>query len=278
MKFVTKVFLLIIYSFWLYATNLLANQILVTPSRLVFEDGTRSGRVIVSNPSDQSADYRVVLDNRKMTLDGKIELISEPETGQLFADRILRYSPKKFSLEPKTSRTIRIKVRNLAELPAGEYRSHLKMEVLPKAVLPDLNAQNVKIQIQVNYGISIPLIVRKGDLKFALEVTDYQFDNGDCSRPNLQIMLKRTGDRSSFGDVSVFFINQQGQQSLVKHLKGISVYTPNLQRQLNLDLNTEGRCLEAGQLKFIYSEHSASRDLPEIIAEDLIIDEKIIPL
>lgn len=262
-----------------FSSNALANQILINPSRIVFEGKDRSGRVIISNPSDETARYKVTLVDKRMTIDGKIENVETLQENEKSANNLIRFSPKRFTLAPNQSRTIRIKVKNSNELPDGEYRSHLRVELLPESKLPENNTENVQIQIKVNYGVAIPLIVRKGDLNYSVAVDDLKLNQTNCKSPKLNIKLSREGTKSSHGDITIFHIDKDNNSKLIKHLKGIAMFYPNNKRKIKINLNNNDQCFEKGsQLKFIYSNHSKSKNSGNDLKGHEIIAQKLLTI
>src|SRR5688572_22228449 len=147
-------------------------DLLIAPTRLIL-DGRRGGEVLLSNVGSEEATYRVTLELRRMTPDGDLEQVDETQANvsERAALEMVRYAPRRVILPPGEPQAIRISARPGAELPDGEYRVHMSFSALPK-VRPvdqaaDSPAQGVSFNIIPVYGITMPIIIRKG----ALEVT-----------------------------------------------------------------------------------------------------------
>ena len=201
-------------------------DLLIAPTRLVL-DGRRGGEVILSNIGDQEATYRVTLELRRMTSEGELEPVEESAANltEKAALEMIRYAPRRVILPPGEPQAIRISARPGAELPDGEYRVHMSFAALPKVrpVAPADEAppaQGISISIVPVYGITMPIIIRKGEL----EVT------GALANPKLEetpegtvfaVDISRSGQASLYGDLLVY---PQGADDLAFVARGLGVY------------------------------------------------------
>jgi P pilus assembly chaperone PapD len=67
-------------------------DLLITPRRVVFEGSKRSMDLNLANTGQDTAVYAISLIQIRMKEDGGFETITEPDPGQRFADRYLRFS------------------------------------------------------------------------------------------------------------------------------------------------------------------------------------------
>ena len=108
-------------------------ELMLHPTRIVFEQNQRAAQIELINNGTKPASYRIALVNRRMTDAGQFEPADTPAPGERFADGMLRYSPRQITLQPGTAQTVRVMLRKPAELAEGEYRSHLLFDKLPDA-------------------------------------------------------------------------------------------------------------------------------------------------
>src|SRR5688572_8163909 len=146
-------------------------DLLIAPTRLVL-DGRRGGEVILSNVGAEEALYRVSLELRRMTPEGALEPVDEGavNAAEKAALEMVRYAPRRILLPPGEPQAIRISARPGAELPDGEYRVHMSLSAVPKARPAQATGEapangGFSVQITPIYGITMPIIVRKGDLE-----------------------------------------------------------------------------------------------------------------
>ncbi|MFT6100922.1 MAG: P pilus assembly chaperone PapD [Arenicella sp.] len=251
----------------------------VTPTRVIFEGRDRSKTIHLVNRGNVKATYRVEFTQMAMDDDGKMSEIDVAQEGQVFADSMLRYSPRQVEIEPGGSQTIRIMVRKPRDLAAGEYRSHLVMYAIPDKAgnsqtldnLQPLKEQEVGISIDVIYRVSIPVVIRHGDLNAefsfssAYHLTEaentelIEVENTETSDEHgsrVSFTLERKGTRSVYGDIEVAYQpDTENQWYVVGMVKDFVVYVPNDKRNMSMALIApEGIDIDKGQLKITFSQ------------------------
>jgi hypothetical protein len=226
-------------------------DLLIAPTRLVL-DGRRGGEVILSNIGDEEATYRVTLDLRRMTPEGELEPVEESAANltEKAALEMIRYAPRRVILPPGEPQAIRISARPGAELPDGEYRVHMSFAALPKVrpVAPADEAspaQGISISIVPVYGITMPIIMRKGEL----EVT------GALANPKLEetaegaifaVDISRSGQASLYGDLLVY---PQGADDPAFVARGLGVYPEIESRHSAFAVSPEQAALMRGPVR-----------------------------
>lgn len=225
-------------------------DLLIAPTRLIL-DGRRGGEVILSNVGTEEATYRVTLELRRMTPDGDLEPVEETEANvsEKAALEMIRYAPRRVVLPPGEPQAIRISARPGAELPDGEYRVHMSFAALPKVrpvtPAPESSDQGLSINIVPIYGITMPIIVRKGEL----EVT------GALANPRLEetaegtvfaVDIARSGDASLYGDLLVY---PRGSNEPVFMVRGLGVYPEIASRQTAFTVPPEQAAAMRGEVR-----------------------------
>lgn len=151
--------------------------LVITPTRVTFDDRTRSAQVTLLNSGTEAGTYRVSFVRRHMKEDGSLIEVKEDEKGN-FSDEMIRYSPRQVTLPPGQSQVVRLMLRRPRDLTNGEYRSHMLFQALPKPKnsieqLESDNADNIVIEITPLIGITIPVIVRHGELNASFHSIDH---------------------------------------------------------------------------------------------------------
>jgi len=234
-------------------------DLLIAPTRLVFEGNTRSATLTLLNIGKDTATYRISFTHLRMTDTGELKPIDEPAPGELFADDIVRFTPRQVVLESRVAQVVRLQLRLPAELEKGEYRSHLLFRAIP-VVEPvgDDDAEpatGIGIKITPIYGLSIPVIVRHDTKPATVTVTDLQLTPGEKAEDPmvLSAKLNRTGDQSCYGNITITFTPAGGKEEIVGRINGIAVYTPNTSRLVQIALTPPERItLTGGRLAFTY--------------------------
>jgi hypothetical protein len=269
------------YYFFLTTLILLPNlvqaqgDLLVMPKRVVFEGSKRSEILNLANIGNDTAFYTISFMQIKMLEDGSFEAITEPETGQQFADDYIRVFPRKVTLAPNESQTVKLQITKTNELKQGEYRSHLYFRAAPKTVpLSELEQQtssSIAISLIPVYGISIPTIIRAGQTSVQTHISDIKLVADKDSTSDVQFTINRKGNISIYGDISVDHISDQGKVSRVATVAGVAVYTPNSLRRMTLKLGpSDDIDLSKGKLVIAYSPQNVSKTEKYAEAEILL--------
>ncbi len=234
----------------------------VNPTRIVFEGRQKSAEVTLLNSANASATYRISFKNMRMLEDGSYEDITTPASGENFADEMIRYSPRQVILGPGESQTIRLQLRKPGNLATGEYRSHLLFaSVPPETAGQDIEKDSLKegeiaVKILTTYAITIPVIVRHGDLSASVTISDLALNPSEDTNASavLFLRLNRSGDRSVSGEINVTFKSDQGgDEQVVGLVYGINILSPSPARTLNIGLKApEGVTIEKGLLHIVY--------------------------
>ena len=199
-------------------------DLLVAPTRLVL-DGRKGAEVILNNIGDEPATYRVSVEFRRMTENGDLVDVPTPTPADLKAEDMIVYSPRKVTLAPHEPQAIRIAARAPEGLPDGEYRVHMLFRAIPPAtpvVQPSGETpKGVEFKLTPVYGVTIPVIVRLGNLQVSAAITNVHLESND-GHPRVALDLTRQGTRSTYGEVRVL---KAGVKQPIALAKGIAVYT-----------------------------------------------------
>lgn len=234
----------------------------VTPTRIVFEGGVRSAELTLVNTGAAAATYRVALVRMRMSERGAIDEVQDALPGEACAESLLRFSPRQVELEPGATQTVRIQVRRPADLPAGEYRSHLVFRGLPPVsdTAGAARARGVRIALQPVFGLAIPVIVRQGETHASVTLGDLALVPGDGTR--LALTMRRTGNRSAYGDLTVTHTPPGGRPRVVGRMRGLAVYVPNPVRIVEIPLQLDPRApIARGTFHATYTESVGEAEL-----------------
>jgi hypothetical protein len=235
-------------------------DLLVAPTRLIL-DGRRGGEVILSNVGAEEAVYRVTLELRRMTAEGELEPIDESAANatEKAALEMVRYAPRRVTLPPGEPQAIRISARPGAELPDGEYRVHMSLSAVPKVtpVAPAAETApegGLSIRIIPIYGITMPIIVRKGDLQVAAALANPRLERGEQGTA-LTVDITREGAASVYGDLLVY---RQSGGDPVFVARGIGVYPEIAARHSAFGLSEEQAAALSGPVRIELREPLAN--------------------
>ncbi len=237
-------------------------DLMITPRRIVFEGATRTADINLANTGNDSAIYAVSLVQIRMLENGGFETITEPDPGQMFADRFVRFFPRTVTLGPNEAQVVKVQLYRTSELQTGEYRSHFYFRAVPeKKALgePEAPADTSSFSVRLTpiFGITIPVIIRSGETTASVTLSGLDLTMVNGNIPRLSFVFNRTGNMSVYGDIAVDHISTQGKITRVGVANGVAVYTPNALRRFQFDLDSDsGVDFKKGTLRVIYSASS----------------------
>jgi len=237
-----------------------ASQLMVIPKRIVFSKNMRSAQVTIINSGNEAGTFRISLNNKRMSPEGRLEDVKSAGNDDMFADKIIRFSPRQVVLEPGQSQVVRLGLRKPSGLKDGEYRSHMLFRAIPldagKSVESSLKpSSELTISLTAIVGISIPVIIRHGktDAEVSLVSAKFVPRQANEDTPHLLIEFKRTGNRSVYGDILAEFITKEGDRKVVAQVGGVAVYTPGTNRRLKLPIvSSPGLEIRNGSIQVFY--------------------------
>jgi hypothetical protein len=225
----------LILSFCLTTFIYAQGDLLITPTRVVFEGNKQKEELNLVNVGNDTAIYAASFVQYRMTADGGFVQIETPDSGQMFADPYLRLFPRRVTLAPREPQVIMLQLRRKPDMKDGEYRSHLyfRAEKDNAPLGTEQKGQDtttLNVQLIPVFGLSIPVIIRTGKVSAQAGISDMRFFYEQDTIPNLAFDLIRTGNISIYGDIKVDFTPEWGPGYDMAMVKGVGVYT-NLNRR-----------------------------------------------
>ena len=229
-------------------------DLLVAPTRIVL-DGRKGAEIILNNIGEEPATYRVSIEFRRMAEDGGLVDVTAPTADDQKAADMVVYAPRKVVLAPRQPQAIRIAARPPQGLPDGEYRVHLLFRAIPPAnpVVQAAAAEPTKglrFQLTPVYGVTIPVIVRLGNLQATAGIANVQLEQKN-GKSFVSLDLSRKGERSTFGEVRVL---KSGVKNPIAIQKAVAVYTEIGVRHLTIPLDEALKASAAGPVTVQYVE------------------------
>lgn len=216
-----------------------AGDLLVAPTRVVL-DGARGTEVILNNIGAAPATYRITLELRRMRADGSLEDVEQSSANAVEATTLgmISYAPRRVTLPPNQPQSIRIGIRAPQSLPDGEYRAHMLFRAIPDSKPATASTgpkEGVSIALTPIYGVTIPIIVRQGNLSAKAAITDARIEKGD-ERDTFSFGLTRSGTRSTYGRIRVI---KPGVDKPLIDARGIAVYAELADRRVVFPVDAE---------------------------------------
>ena len=228
-------------------------DLLVAPTRLVL-DGRRGAEVILNNIGEEPATYRISVEFRRMTPDGGLVDVDQPTAEDKLAEEMILYAPRRVTLAPHQPQSVRVSARAPQGLPDGEYRVHLLFRAIPPArpvaAPPTEPVKGLRFALTPVYGVTIPVIVRFGNLSAKAGIANVHLDTKD-GKPAVALDLSRSGDRSTFGEVRVL---KPGVKDPIAIQKAVAVYKEVASRRVTIPVDAEFKGSISGPVTVQYVE------------------------
>jgi hypothetical protein len=253
-KFIILVFLFLGINFLSFAQG----DLLITPTRVIFEGRKQSESIYLVNVGKEKATYSITFIQNYQTEEGGYKRVESFAKDEMFAEPYLRFYPRTVSLEPGESQTIKLQCRRTPEMKDGEYRSHMyfrseeSYEPLGKSK-PD-TVKTISVKLTPIFGISIPVIIRSGEVNVSATLSDIELQTNQGPAPILKLTINRIGNMSVIGDLSVEYITEKGDATEIGKLKNVAVYPDINKRFVTINLvQTTGLNFKNGKLRITYN-------------------------
>lgn len=260
-------FLIYIYVVLFSAPILAQGDLMITPTRVVFEGNKQKEELNLANMGSETATYSISFVQKNMKEDGSFENVEILDSLAFYADPYLRIFPRTVTLAPRESQSVIVQFRRKAGMQSGEYRSHLyfRSEKDYTPLSRDKAAQDstlLSVSITPIFGMSIPIIIRTGEVSVSASISNPKLETTADNFQNLLFTINRVGNISLYGDISIQFIPQQGTPFEVGALNGVGVYTNIDYRKMNIQLTIpNGGSLPKGKLKITYNSKNEGKSV-----------------
>jgi P pilus assembly chaperone PapD len=228
-------------------------DLLVAPTRIVL-DGGRGTEIVLNNIGDEPATYRISVEFRRMTPEGNLVDVTDPTPQEKAAADMIVYAPRRVTLAPNEPQSIRIAARPPAGLPDGEYRVHLLFRAVPAPTPVTASdaapMKGLRLKLNVEYGVTIPVIVRLGNLQATAGISDVKLETKE-GKPAIGLDLSRSGARSTFGEVLVL---KAGVKDPIAIQRAVAVYTDINSRHVSIPVDENYKGQLAGPVTVEYLE------------------------
>lgn len=253
-------FLIYIYVVLLSTPVLAQGDLMITPTRVVFEGNKHKEELSLANMGNETATFSISFVEKIMNEDGSFENVPPQDSVPSSAQPYLRIFPRQVTLAPRESQSVIVQFRRKAGMPSGEYRSHLffRSEKEYKPLGQDKTARDstaLSVSITPIFGMSIPIIVRTGEVTATASLSHLKLETLQDQSQNISFTVHRTGNSSLYGDFKLMFAPEKGTPFEVGALNGVGVYTTIDKRELQIKLTTpSGVHLSKGKLLVTYTQ------------------------
>lgn len=177
----------------------------ISPHRVDIPPDGRIEELNVANKSDVPRRYDLQIINQVMTENGTTE---RRDTFEYSAEKMLKFTPKRFTLEPGQRQVIRVMVRRPKDLADGDYHSHLLFREVPlrnqeRDTGADGSGQKASFEIQALYGVAVPVVVQHGTVSSEMGIVTTELVRDERGNPALGVVFSRSGNGEAAALLSI---------------------------------------------------------------------------
>ena len=219
--------LLILMALGLFTGAAAEASLQVFPTRIFLSNKDRVANISLRHRGKSPMPYKITAVFYRMKTDGSLELVKKPGSGERSAIKMIRFSPRRVTLQPGEEQVVRVISTARGKVEEGEYRAHLRFE--PKEADPDVepnssgNTQQITMKLKAKVSVAIPVIFRQGNPQYNLKLSGLKLDKvGKATAFSLQ--MDSTGNAYPVGDFRIYFTPKGGEKIQVGLVKGVSSY------------------------------------------------------
>ncbi len=261
----------------MFGAHIVYADIVITPTRIVFEGRDRFASVTLANPGDKHATYEMKWNFFKMQEDvnATYKRVDRSVTDFDLSKYII-FSPKRVRLAPGASQKIRLALRRPAEIPDGDYHVHLGFAPIPDVVKDDLSKSSKSVvTVKINVGYTIPVILRSGeiDVKASIGLISLSRNNNNGLLKVAVPVKREGGPYSVLGHLMVYHIDNNGKQERVGEISNAQIFPEVDVRPFDVHLikNITGGSLRIVMYRYDYDKNKSDVD-------NFIYTERVFPL
>jgi len=240
-------------------------DILISPQRAVLTDNARQTVISLHNPGTVARAYKLTWVERRVSEDGQIISLKDGDNPRSIAS-FVRYSPRRVTIAPGQTQTVRLDYRPPANQKPGEYRSHLHIgmdSIADQAsnsqgteIVSGENKEGLSFRIEALMSFSIPIFVRHGSGSTEVRISAIEPIVDKANRSNasaLKVTLSRSGEFSSHGRLAIYQqLDANAPVELIGEAGSVPIYTELNRIERVVNLNPEKRLVPGSWLRVSY--------------------------
>lgn len=213
----------------------------IYPLRVHITPDVISGSLTIRNKDVKKNNYVIKTVYFDQTSEGKLaENLNENIVDSV--QKIVRYSPRSFILEPNGEQVVRVMAKVDKRLEPGDYRGHLRFSTEEVVSQDDANEQKtVALNLKANIAMSIPVLYRIEPFEKKLELNNFKIN---LESKSVTIQLKRISKNYfPYGRLVVY--TKKGKEKVeLLQINGVQCFNDVLNFTYNYDSVTDSSKLK----------------------------------
>lgn len=264
MRFI-KFFLLFTFLIAFQAQSAFAD-LLITPTRVFFDDRDRFAEVTLVNVGDKPKTYEMSWRFFKMKEVGPAYTPVSGAITEFDLSKHIVFTPRRVTLQPNAKQKIKLALRRPeVPIPPGDYHIHLGFASLPDPVEQNKdNNSRPRAMVTINVGYTIPVVLRSGpeDVTSKIGRIDVQRNQNSGNLKVIVPVSREGGPYSVLGHLFVYHI-QNGKEEVVGELSNAHIFPEVNKRIFEVALTKE---ISGGNLRVVMMHYDLEQQ--RIYAEE----------
>ena len=263
----------LLFVFMLFVSSGAAHAgLLISPLQVVIEGRERFTNIVLVNTSQHEATYRIQWEQFIQVQD-KGGYVRDEDADAMHLKDFAIFTPRQITLKPQEKQTVRVAVRRPADLPDGEYKSHLKFQIIDDGVTSNYDfpgsepgENEFRVAARVLASHSIPVVYRVGEHDVNIAIMNPSFSlNPRSGKMLIELPVERSGLHGVIGVIEAYHTPHGGSEELISTLGNSSLYPEITRRLFKMVTNVNG--LAPGNLRFVFKTAEGDKTAQEVIAE-----------
>lgn len=239
-------------------THQASANLLINPTRIVFNPTDRSTDVTLINISQTTNTYRVEWVEKKAKSSGGYDDLTPAAAANFpIASSMIRYSPKQVTLRAGEKQTIKMAISRPQDLASGEYRSHLVFKALPPMgpLAPEKAASEEASSMKVNILLTfaVPVVVKQGAINYQVAMDDASIAYNETSKTgSVTVNMSRSGTNSVIGNIDAYWTPEGGKEQVIGKSGDFNFWPEITQTKATLVWVGIGFAKTNGKLRIVY--------------------------
>ncbi|ESP95511.1 MULTISPECIES: molecular chaperone [Pseudoalteromonas] len=243
-----------------FFTQAVYASLMISPTRVVFDERQRTAKVFLINNGSEAKTYRLGWKEKRALPFGGYQDLQSEQVGPWKLSHLMRMTPRQVHLAPGERQAVKLALRRKQGMSAGEYRSHLLFQALPTEQLDNSEAIGISLNMILSY--SIPVIYRKDVVAPEVRIMATKLSTDLNGNTVIAIDLQRSGSASALGKLQAHWQPKGAKEwQVVATANNYAIYPEVTNASVELNI-LAGKVLKGGgQLRVTYTGQEEYRNL-----------------
>jgi len=216
----------VIFVFLIAMSQLVSANLLISPTRINFDNRDRIQEVILINTTTDDRTYRISWSEKKIGENGKYVELADNDNSVDRLSPFVRFSPRQVFLKSGERQVIKLQLRKKSNMNASEYRSHLLFSALPSEddiIDNDDEVEGMRMMMNMLVSYSIPVLYHPSKPTVDITIGNHEIIPREDQGADLQLNLRRSGENSAYGRIEVHAL-VDGKDKRIGLANNVSVF------------------------------------------------------